>query len=157
MSRTWKDRPSRIQSVDPRNFRDSVEFHFCGPRWVALKSHEEVFTSSWSWFGYESSKEYTRTVVTLWGTEYTECTLDQSAEHTSSGEWASCRRTPINRIDWNFDYSKTYKNDRKNYNKRVKAQEKNVSKRLRDEYNACGIIEEDYIYPPHRAERGWWN
>lgn len=157
MSRTWKDRPSRIQSVDPRNFRNSVESHFCGPRWVALKSHEEVYTSRWAWFGYESSEERTRTVVTLWGTEYKDCTLDQSAEHTSSGAWGICHRTPLDRSYWTFTYDKTYKDDRKNYNKRLKAQEKNVSKRLRDEYNACGIIEEDYIYPPHRAERGWWN
>lgn len=149
MSRTYKDRPSNIQARDPRNRKLSREYHFCGPHWNALKFHE-VF---WVRIG---GKDFTRKVVTKWSTEWEDCTLNETIRREGRYLFTGCRLEPVDRSDWTWHYDKFTQHNRDYFNSLQRGERRSKTKRLVDEYNACGIIEDDYIFESHKKKGHWY-
>lgn len=149
MSRTYKDRPPRIQAIDSRNRKDSHEYHHCGPRWKLIK-FKTVPTKM-----LFSEDFYGKKIPITWATEWEECTLHEDVNH--GGRWAylNCHYLPLTRTDWDWYYSKFTQDARDFYNGAQRAEKRLVTKKMVDEYNACGIIEDDYVFEPFKKKDGW--
>lgn len=157
MSRTWKDRPAYIQANDPKNQKNALESHYCGARWVILKKKTETVTKTYDWgYGKPEVVEYKRTVVTLWGSEYEPCDLNEDNIREGRYTYVGCHYTPAGRSDWDWSYSKPRKDERKNRESEIRGERRNKTKRLVDEYNSVGYIEEDYYFLDNK-QKGWWD
>lgn len=148
MSRTYKDRPTRIQASDPRNRKNSYEEHWCGPRWEMIKYKSLPAVRI---YGYD----YVKKIPTLWTTTYTECTLHDDVKYGGRWDYTGCHYLPLHQTDWDWNYSKFTQDARDFYNGVQRAERRGKTKRMADEYNACGIIEDDYVFDSFKKKDGW--
>lgn len=149
MSRTYKDRPSNIQARDPRNRKVSREYHFCGPQWAMVK-YKTVTTKRVYSDGF-----YTRKIGVLWSTEWEDCTLHETMRREGRFLFTGCRLVPVDRSDWTWQYSKFSQDARDFYNGVQRTERRVKTKKMVDEYNACGIIEDDYVFEPYKKKGVW--
>lgn len=155
MSRTWKDRPSYVQANDKRNQKNAHEYHYCGASWTVLKEKLEERTVVYDWGDWKEEKTYFRKVVTLWGSEYTDCDLEEENIRDSQYQFTGCHYVPNNRFDWKWNRDKVRKDGRKTHESSIRAERQNKTKRLKDEYNVSGTVEEDYYFHDNK-QKGWW-
>ncbi len=149
MSRTYKDRPARVQANDPRNRKHAYEHHWCGPMWEAVEFKEQYRIRLWD------KKEYLHKVPTLWTTTYKECTLHDVDAPDRPYSYVDCHYLPQHKTDWTWQYSKFDQDARDFYNGIQRAERRTKTKQMVDEYNACGIIEDDYVFEPFKKKDGW--
>lgn len=149
MSRTYKDRPARVQANDPRNRKHAYEHHWCGPQWEML-IYKTVLTKKLFSEGY-----YVKKIPTLWKTKWRACTLHEVDAPKRHYSYVDCHYLPQHRTDWTWEYSKFTQDVRDFYNGIQRAERREKTKRMVDEYNACGIIEDDYVFDSFKKKDGW--
>ncbi len=150
MSRTYKDRPARIQANDPRNRKNSHEYHHCGPRWKLVR-YKSITTKKLYSEGF-----YEKKIPISWATEWKECTLHEDVNHGGRWTYLNCHYLPLTRTDWDWSYSKFTQDARDYFNSIQRSERREKTKKMVDEYNACGIIEDDIVFDSFKKKGHWY-
>lgn len=164
MSRTKKDRPYWVQSNDPEYRKKSRIRHGCGA-YLHYEYHIEHTEDTYEVPGrYEWSHEdqamayfpgrtkthtYIKRVTDARYQSYRECDLHELA---TRGKYAFSSSKECTYTQRNHYYygSGASKDDRQQFWTAARHERQSITKKMADEYNACGILEDNYTFTVYK-------